>query len=653
MPRRAGGALGTLRDLRYMGDENLDYERKVTLMKRIMGILHKLAQLGILTRTKILLALIPGGDDPMTPIFFTTNREGDAGAHIKQLAEVWEELEKIARVYTPLDLHTIRTGGISKPTAEVKPGCGQQRGRKRKNAKKQESEASAPLPENPITGAEVGSETAATTVPAAANGSVPAAETEPAPELEEIKELLEPPPPGQTKSLKYVYANNPTARDLGAVCCELSDVFLYRNLSPEYLMREQSFRAARLAMRARHAPVIRALMHPYDCHGPYYLPDQTAHPLAVSQRDAEDVAAATSLITGEEGPPKRADNLRIPVPKPRVYDPEVGDDVRELFVHPSEGALYAEPVRFFDYRRLLPGRLLEASAGESEEAETEGGAPPFKKPKAPRSRKRKTTNEGKEEEEEEEEEQEAATKPADVALSSIHRAALLLTQMRVDVGGQQAPGETHSFAHTGLGGHAGALMQDGQRRLFASSSLLQQVNDSLVVGTAGAAGAAGSLKAQGTELSHGITVSSDERTGAPQLISTVTARSKYALFSDVGQQLLTAMNAAEAAATSPLPPPKKPRPPPAPKLAPRPSLLPPPPMSPMRPGGPTGLFSVPGTPLHFSGASSLPPFTPARMPPPTPLKDGVGELLNETGSGWSYDATFANLLYLPSPSPRR
>jgi len=319
-----------------------DYDRKVTLQKRIIGLLHKAAQMAYLSRTRIFLFLSPAPEDPCVPICFTSNRKGDARGHLAELAQYWDQLEPLTRVYTPGDLHTIRQGGISKTAADVRPGCGQPRGPK---PKKRQQQATAPT--DPISGSVVGSGTQHEAFA-------------PPPERTPLEELLQPPPPGSTKSLAYCYANNSTAKELGAVCVETDNLFLYqhKSLPDSFFMNETAFRGARQSLREAHEPVLKTLRHPYDC---YTAPSAVAA-LDYSRLLLENGEAAIAMcdplqvqLNEREQLQAQLDAAALPLAVPEIKaEPEVAADVADIF---APMLVVSNAVRYYDYRpvaRTLP-----------------------------------------------------------------------------------------------------------------------------------------------------------------------------------------------------------------------------------------------------------------------------------------------------------
>lgn len=115
------------RRLEYVED---DYQRKLTLLKRMSSLLHKLAELSILTDSHIFCYV--QNESTAFPWVFTTNRQGDAFAHLNQLYTYWPWIKNTARVYNTLDYATIKKGEKAASLDAVEMGQGAKRGKKKK-----------------------------------------------------------------------------------------------------------------------------------------------------------------------------------------------------------------------------------------------------------------------------------------------------------------------------------------------------------------------------------------------------------------------------------------------------------------------------------------------------------------------------------------
>ena len=122
MPRR--NASGKTRALGHIDGA---YARHLTHLKRVSSLLNKVAELSILTNAHIFFFV--QSKESVFSSCFTTNRQGDARAHLEQLRNNWTELEKTTRVYNTLDHINIKQGD-SAPLGDVADGQGAKRGRK-------------------------------------------------------------------------------------------------------------------------------------------------------------------------------------------------------------------------------------------------------------------------------------------------------------------------------------------------------------------------------------------------------------------------------------------------------------------------------------------------------------------------------------------
>lgn len=210
MPRK--NASGKTRALGFIDKA---YPSHLTLLKRMSSLLNKVAELSILTDAHIFMFV--QSEQSVFPWCFTTNRQGDAYAHVSQLYHNWPELEKTTRVYNTLDHPNIKQGDAV-PTEDVAEGQGLRRGPKAQ--KKQQ-------------------------------GQDAAKETTLARDERESKEPLQ-----------YFYRHNETPLRAKAVGTQFSDVIVWHDLEEHLLKREISKAGARVSDRVTKGDVVRKIAKP-------------------------------------------------------------------------------------------------------------------------------------------------------------------------------------------------------------------------------------------------------------------------------------------------------------------------------------------------------------------------------------------------------